>query len=225
MSCLTCPSCPDLVVLSQKSYPTVQPRLFLHDCPIHAVMFWTSCPLFPILNFFYPDSSCLIRLSCSGCPVPAFLSRLTCTVCPVPAVLLCQLSFRFCHVLACPFSVQSRIICSADLSGQPVQIDLSRLSCPSGPVQNARSCCSCPAGPITPPPAVQPCYYVLAVLSSLSYPGYPVLISNLGCPDSDILPHRSCPSCPARAFFSPAHCPHCPVLAVTSWPSCPFCPV
>ncbi len=85
-----------------------------------------------------------------------------------------------------------------------------------------------------------PCYQVLAILSSLSCPGWHVRptflydlsqlqLSRPGCLSRTVLSWLSCHCCPSRlpcpSYRFPADltqlCPRCPVLSVTFWSSCP----
>jgi hypothetical protein len=57
---------------------------------------------------------------------------------------------------------------------------------------------------------------VLAILSWLYRPGFPVHTA---------LYWLSCHSCPVPAALSWPSCPSCPVPAILSWLSCPGCPI
>ncbi len=139
---IPCPCSHDLTVLSLLSCP---------GCPVcclvHAVVFWPFCllcsPQADLPGCHAP--TILLRLfcpSCHSCPVPLFLSWLSCQGCPGPVVLP-ELFCPWCHVLVVLSSLSSQgWLVPADNSGwlsrptcpgQPVQADLSRLSCPNCP--------------------------------------------------------------------------------------------
>ncbi len=117
---------------------------------------------------------------------------------------LSQLSCPSCHVLAILFtrSCPSWLV-QTDLSGRPVQSDMSRLYFPSCSVPDVLSrlavlpwlsCLGCPV------PAVPFCNFwpscrpfpVMAVLPRLSWPDCPLQLSCPGCPFRPILSRVSC---------------------------------
>ncbi len=108
---------------------------------------------------------------------------------------------------------------------RPVQIDLSCLSCPSGPVPDVLSGMSCYGCPFLVVLSLLSCSGrpVLYRLSWLYYPDGPAVLSRR--PVMAVLPRLTCPSCAAPALLSPINGPRCPVLAVISLTSCPLCPV
>jgi hypothetical protein len=140
LSRLSCPSCPSewsypsflsqitfLAALSERPCPGILSQLSCHDpstCPVLAVLFWQSCPLFPVLYVLFQLSSLafLSQLSCAGYCVPAAPPS-----CPVPAIL----STALLTLLSCPGL--SSLFCPSS----PVQTDRSRLSCLSDPVPDA----------------------------------------------------------------------------------------
>jgi hypothetical protein len=105
------------------------------------------------------------------------------------------------------------------LSGCPVPVVLSQLSCPSYPIPSALSLASCPGRP------------VLSVLFRLTFPelASQADLSNLTCPSSPVLvvmPQMSCPGCtvtltrpsfPIPAVLSFLPCSGYPVLSFLSW--------
>jgi hypothetical protein len=183
------------------------------------------------------------RLACPNCP-----TRLPCSAillsscpghiflifdgCPLPAVLTILSS------LSCPgWPVK------ADLSGRPVQTDLSRLPSPSCLVPDVLfvlltfrcpvlsllvifwpscpGCCqfrlSCP---VCPAPTVLPWL-------SLSRLNVPDVLSHLSCPCCHVMfyvlcTRLYCRGCPATVVPSRLSCPSCPVLAVMCKTICPL---
>jgi hypothetical protein len=101
----------------------------------------------------YPVPTMLPQLFCPGSPAIVVPLRFSCPCCPVPVVMpwlsatavRSQLSCPCCHFLAILFSLSFKGWTDpADLSGLPVQIDLSQLSCPSCPISVVLSQLSCP---------------------------------------------------------------------------------
>ncbi len=94
LSCLVPVSCPNSTV-------TVIPSWFsCLSCPILSIMFWPSCPLFPILTGLSRlySTAVLSQPSCPGYPALAVVPLLSCPSCPAPALFL--LSCPCCHFLA-----------------------------------------------------------------------------------------------------------------------------
>jgi hypothetical protein len=226
LSCTGCPtyaSYPAPAVLPQRFCTKLSSlgsplKADLSSRPGHFDLSWPSsadivsrrCQRYPILVVllsYYPD--CLIRLSCSGCSVPAVLSRLSCPDYPVPAVLLSTLvtscSVIAVHVLAvCTFQTDLFLTCP----GWPVHTDLSGQSCPSCHVPDVLCGLPCHGFP------------AMVVLSLLSCSGHTILagLSRLTFRNSRLrylflagLPSRSCPQ-----LFCPADLSSCHVLIVLS---------
>ncbi len=120
LSSLSCPGSPVKTNLSGRPVPS---------CLVLAVTFWLSYPLFPILAVlsWLFSLTVLSRFSCPGCPTPALLSSATLCQHSCPELIL---YFPCCHDQAV-LSGPSCSSCSVqtNLSGRPIQTDLSRL-CP-----------------------------------------------------------------------------------------------
>ncbi len=203
-------------------------------------MFWLPCPFFPILNVL---SHCLLQRVCPGCPVPVVLYWLSypgrpvlayrpvchVPICSAPATLF-MLSWCCCPV----FLVMSWS--ALNLSGRPVQIVMSLLSCIVALCQ-----ISYPDSPAVVSHSGSPvhtCCHVLAILSSPSCLECTIPTVLSVCSVATVLSWLSCPGCPpscptllswlgrsTSALLPPVTCPCCPVLAAMSSPSCPLCPV
>ncbi len=116
------PNCTVMAILSWLYYHGCTVRLSCPRCPVLAVIFWPSCPLYPDLPVLSQLSSpaLLARLSCFRCPVPAVLSQLSSPNCHFPAVrtqhsgpqLFCPRCpvFFIMFILSCPIW-PSRILC------------------------------------------------------------------------------------------------------------------
>ncbi len=107
LSWLYCPSGPVPDVLCQLTCHGCPIPLSCPSCNVRAVLFWQSCPLFPVW-MYYPD--CLLWLSSSCYRIPYILPQQSFSM-----ALLMLLSWRCSYVPACPL--------------YSAQAHLSRLSC------------------------------------------------------------------------------------------------
>jgi hypothetical protein len=142
--CRSCFDCP--VHLSGPSCPTLDASLSCPFCHVLGVGFSLSVQpnLFRLTLFF---QATLSRLTCSSCLFLTVLPKLSYAGCPA-TIVLSRLSSPS-PVLADMFWPSSNLcLFQADmirlLSGQPVQIDLTWLSCPSYPVPAVITWLSCP---------------------------------------------------------------------------------
>ncbi len=180
--CPSCP-CPALGGLSWLSYHSVLSWL--------SCIFWPSCCIFPAMAVLPPLScpSCPLQLAYLTCPFsvafsallsPSFpirtvLSMLPCStvlyICPDQAVLSSMPSFHVISVMCwapCPLCLSS-LSCPADFSGQPVQADISQLSCLDYPAPWIPCWLSCPSCHV---PA-------LSLLTCSGHPIFSVLSSDM----------------------------------------------
>ncbi len=223
-------------------------------CPVLAVMYCPSCPLWPVK----PETD-LSLLSCFKRHVPVVLSWPPATSCPVHAVLLpCLISFLFsfiistllfeCPVSAVVFRLPSRP--SHTVSALLPQHPCPQLSCHACPVFTVMPWLACPLCPARTDlsmlirqadPSRRP---VLAVLSQMSNP-YPsvmvpvlgvlswlyclcwhdlAVLSSLSCPGSTVQSRPFFSVCTVSADLSQLPSPRCPILAVFFQLSWPSCP-
>jgi hypothetical protein len=138
--------------------------------------------------------------------------------------------WNYCKYIHFPNVVVPWLSCPGYLSGWLVQSDLSLLSCPSCLVPDVCPRCTvltslpCPGCPV---PAVLlfqlPCpghlvhcspdttCNFLAVLSSLSFPGWPFVPTCRDCHVPTVLYQLSCPGLPVLDVLSEWFCPRCPL--------------
>jgi hypothetical protein len=207
-------------------------RLFCPSCLVLADIFWSSCPLFPVLNMLAiltVHSSILSRLSCPSRHLPAVLPRLYChgchamavpyrLSCPICAVVVVMFwsSYSLFLLLYCTITtVLSRFPSRHSCPGFPIPVFLNQLPAPATLSRALRAplCCLC--------------CHVLAVLSSLSCPGSSVQAELSGRPVQTGLSRLSCPSGPISTVLPQVSHPGYPVLAVLavmSWLSCTLFP-
>ncbi len=225
------PSCP-LCVQSRVTFQADLSRSICHSCPVLIFQSYMSCPIGMAILYGCWVSVGLSKLSYKAamfCHPALFLSWsyipdlrwLSSPGFPVPAVLaiLSSLSFPGWPV-------------NADLSGRPVQTDLSRLPSPSCLVPDVlfvllhSDVPSCPCWSSSGRPVLavvgSDCR-VLVFLPQLSCPGCP-------CPDCTVpgvLSPLFCPCCHVMSsvLCNRLYCRGCPATVVSYWWSWPSCPV
>ncbi len=210
---------------------------FSKHCHVLGVLYSLFCPGYLSGWLVLSDLSWPI---CPGCLVPGVLSKMSC---PVKIVLARVSCHSFLFQLTCPgnlvhFFPDATVMswrslfpgspAQADLSGRPVKLPvptvLSKWSCPRCPISTTTVVSSWLSYLRCPILAVMfwsfclsflvlSCLSSLALISQLSFTGYPVLAALFQL-SSPCCPLLAVPSSPVPAVLSSLSCPCCPVSAV-----------
>ncbi len=218
---MSCPGCPVPVVLSRLCCLILDVLSKISFLRCHALAVLSS-----VSNLGCPDPTILCC-----CLVLTFLSRLSYLDCPVPPLLSLALLFPpvLCLLSCSKLSALSLTVLAGIFRHRcphsclslrcPVPVDQYQPSYPSCHLLAVLSSLFSPGWPV---PSVF-CYrLLLAVLSQLSYTSC-ILPALLSCFNHPILSWLICSSsCPVLAVLS---CPRCRISTVLHWLSCACSPV